>query len=190
MLISELATELLQRRYAIPAPTNPDSLLARHEAGLMAENRAVLAACTHHRSDDVNRLILPNCQPLIEAIGHRLAYDAAITAGVQPCLIDLYVASVVKRDAGWYSENTDFGRGALVKMEAAALDAILPQLGTLVDEMGVRPWITSKIVSDERWSTFVEELEVLEGDRAVELGHEPGARRMLGLQEQMVRSHL
>ena len=131
---------------------------------MFAENRETLNSASHHRGDDVNRLILPNCQPLIEAIGHRMAYDAAVAAGVEPCLVDLYVASVVKRDAAWYSENVGFGRRALAEMETGAMDTIVPKLGTLIGEMGVSPWITSRIVSDKRWDAFVEQLEVFSGD--------------------------
>ncbi|KAJ3521000.1 hypothetical protein NM688_g9078 [Phlebia brevispora] len=49
-------------------------------------------------------------------------------------------------------------------MEIKALDAVLPQLDTLIRDMGIQPWITSKIVSDERWDSFVEQLEVFSGD--------------------------
>ena len=136
---------MIQGRYKVPGSTNPKSNLARHEAGLFQENRAVLTSCSHHRSDEVNRLILPQCQAMIEAIGHRMAYDAAVAAGVQQNLIDLYEVSCMKLDAAWYSEEVGIGRRALATMETKALDAVLPQLGTLIRQMGVEPWITSKI---------------------------------------------
>ena len=108
---------MLQGRYKVPGSTNPKSNLARHEAGLFQENRAVLTSCSHHRSDEVNRLILPQCQAMIEAIGHRMAYDAAVAAGVQQNLIDLYEVSCMKLDAAWYSEEVGIGRRALAAME-------------------------------------------------------------------------
>ena len=154
---------------------------------MFAENRETLNSASHHRGDDVNRLILPNCQPLIEAIGHRMAYDAAVAAGVEPCLVDLYVASVVKRDAAWYSENAGVGRRALAEMETRALDEVLPMLGTLVRRMGVEPWTTSKIVSDERWDAFVDSLEVFEGQSTVPVFRTGETAQ---LQQEVVRSHL
>ena len=181
----ELATEMLQGRYKVPASKDPKSLLARHEAGLFDESRAALASCSHHRSNEVNRLILPQCQPIIEAIGHRMAYDAAVAAGVDSSLVDLYVASVVKLDASWYSENADFGRRALADLETRSLDAVLPQLGTLIAKMGVEPWITSKIVSDERWDAFLETCDVFEGKSSVEV-----FRRGEADESRLVRSHL
>ena len=35
------------------------------------------------KQDDANRLLPPNCQALIEAIGHRMAHDPAVAAGVE-----------------------------------------------------------------------------------------------------------
>ncbi|KAL6300589.1 acyl-CoA dehydrogenase NM domain-like protein [Sparassis latifolia] len=164
-----LATELLLGRYVMPAPENPTSLLALHEAGIFEEARDIITSVPHHRSVEVNRLILPRCQALVEAIGHRMAYDAAVAAGVKPCLIDLYVANVVKLDPAWYSENTRLGRRAQAEMETKALDETLPLLGSLVREMDVGPYISAPIVSDERWSDFVASLEVFEGTAKVGL---------------------
>lgn len=178
---------MLQGRYKVPESTNPRSLLARHEVGLFQENRAILTSCSHHRSDEVNRLILPQCQAMIESIGHRMAYDAAVAAGVQQSLIDLYEASCMKLDAAWYSEEAGVGRRALTALETKALDAVLPQLGTLIGQMGVEPWVTSKIVSDERWAALLETCEVFEGQSAVPIF--PGESSRL-VQQEMVRSHL
>jgi hypothetical protein len=40
----------------------------------------------------------------MQAIGHRMAYDAAIEAAVDPVLIDIYTSSVILSDSAWYSE--------------------------------------------------------------------------------------
>lgn len=178
---------MLQGRYKVPPSKDPKSLLARYELGLFEENRAALTAASHHRSDEVNRLVLPQCQSIIEAIGHRMAYDAAVAAGVQQNIIDLYVASCVKLDLAWYSENADFGRRALADFETKALDALLPDLGTLIRQMGVEPWINSKIVSDERWNSFVNTCQVFEGKSNFGVFR---GETVLQHESQMVRSHL
>lgn len=49
---------------------------------MLEELRAVLAGMSHHRSDSYDRLILPECLNLIQAIGHRMAYDAAVAAAL------------------------------------------------------------------------------------------------------------
>ncbi|KAI0744987.1 acyl-CoA dehydrogenase NM domain-like protein [Earliella scabrosa] len=182
-----LVNEILIGRYEMPQPADPNSLLARHEAGLIAELREVVRNVSHHRSSEVNRLVLPYCQPTMEAIGHRMAYDAAVAAGVRPCLIDLYVANVVKLDAAWYTENAALGRRAQQEMETRAMDEALPILGELVKEMDVFAYVTAPIVSDERWAVFVEDLKVYRGNARVD----PFERRAhFGLDSEMVRSHL
>ncbi|EKM60026.1 uncharacterized protein PHACADRAFT_115441 [Phanerochaete carnosa HHB-10118-sp] len=167
VLSIKLATEMLQGRYKVPAARDQEGLLARHEAGLFDESRAVLASCAHHRSSEVNKLVLPQCQAIIEAMGHRMAYEAAVAAGVQQPLVELYVASCMKLDRAWYVENAGVSRKALAGMEDKALDAVLPQVEQLIHAMGVGPWITSKIVSDERWDAFVEDCQVFEGQAEV-----------------------
>ena len=176
---------MLQGCYKVPAARDPKSLLARHEAGIFEENRAVLASSAHRRSDGVSKLILPQCQAIIEAMGHRMAHDAAVAAGVQQSLIDLYVASCMKLDTAWYTENAGMTRKSLADMETKALDAVLPHLGVLIKAMAVEPWVTSKIISDERWSDFVAGCQVFDGQAKVSVFQGEGA-----LESQMARSHL
>ncbi|KAI0633883.1 acyl-CoA dehydrogenase NM domain-like protein [Trametes polyzona] len=183
-----LVNELLIGRYAMPPSENPNSLLARHEAGMFAELREIVKSAPGHRSDEVNRLVLPFCQPMAEAIGHRMAYDAAVAQGLDQAIIDLYVANVVKLDAAWYAEHAGLGRMAQHSMETRALDELLPKLGELVKEMDVFAYINAPLVSDERWSAFVDDLKVYEGTGHVEVFREP--RMPLGVQREMVRSHL
>lgn len=172
----------------MPQPADPESLLARHEAALLQELRDVVKNNAHHRSSEVSRLVLPYCQPAMEAIGHRMAYDAAVAQGVRPCLIDLYVANVVKLDPAWYSENAGLTRRAQQEMEVRALDTVLPILGELVKEMDVFPYVNAPIVSDERWAAFVDELKVFRGNARVDVFEESRGRAALATE--MVRSHL
>ena len=183
-----LVNEILIGRYDMPTPTDPNSLLARHEAGLLDELREVVQNIAHHRSDDVNRLILPYCQPAMEAIGHRMAYDAAVAAGVRPCLIDLYAANVVKLDPAWYAEHAGLGRKAQQEMETRAQDQVLPLLGKLVKEMDVFPYVTAPIISDDRWTAFVQDLKVFRGNAHVDPLEQRGGR--FRIETEMVRSHL
>lgn len=180
-----MVSELLQGRYQLPAPRDSSGLLAQREAGLFEEKRAVLASAKHHRSDETNRLILPYCVSMVEAIGHRMAYEAAIAEGLQPEILDLYLASVIKLDSGWYIECAQLGRRAQQEMETRALDALLPHLGSLLRGMRVESYITAPIVSDDKWDQFVSTLPVYAGDAEVTLWR--GER---GQEMEMERSHL
>ena len=184
-----LVNELLIGRYTMPPPADPNSLLARHEAGLFADLHAIIKDVPHHRSAEVNRLILPHCQPMMEAIGHRMAYDAAVAQGVRRELVDLYVASVVRLDPAWYAEHAGLGRAAQHALETRAMDAVLPMLGELVKEMDVFAYVTAPIVEDARWGAFVDSLKTFEGNARLDDVFAP-QRGTLGVQPEMVRSHL
>ena len=187
-----LVNEILIGRYEMPQPADPNSLLARHEASLIAELREVVRNVSHHRSSEVNRLVLPYCQPTMEAIGHRMAYDAAVAAGVRPCLIDLYVANVVKLDPAWYAEHTGLSRAAQLAAEEAAHDAVFPLLGELVREMDVFAYVHAPIVSDGAWDAFVGGLKVFRGSAYVD-AFDADARRRADIDVEdakLVRSHL
>nr|VWP01919.1 Aspartyl proteinase [Ganoderma boninense] len=105
----------------LPPPADPNSLLARHEASLLQNLRGVLKNISHHRSTEVNRLILPHCQPVMEAIRRQMSYEAAVAQGVRQCLVYLYVAKITKLDSASYWEHV--GLGQRVRREMAALSS-------------------------------------------------------------------
>ncbi|KAJ7929607.1 acyl-CoA dehydrogenase NM domain-like protein [Mycena leptocephala] len=131
------------------------SLLAQHERGLLSELRSVFAEIKDHRSPEYNQRILPELMPLIQAMGHRIAFEAASAAQVEPCLLDLYVASCVKLDPAWYVEKLGLTRRAQQAMEQHAIAAVYPRLEDFLDRMHVEPYITAPLVSDERWKAYL-----------------------------------
>ncbi|KAA1477375.1 acyl-CoA dehydrogenase NM domain-like protein [Dentipellis sp. KUC8613] len=154
-----LASELILERYELEASTHPSSLLARHEQDLLDEHKALLRRCGHHRSDEFNRLFLPSCENIVRAIGHRMAYDAAVDAGLDPTIVAVYLASAVKLDSAWYSEKAGFSRVSQALAEDKALSAALPHLEEWLSKLGVEAHVTAPIVSDDRWNSFVGQLE-------------------------------
>ncbi|KAJ7631372.1 hypothetical protein DFH06DRAFT_1303818 [Mycena polygramma] len=84
-------------------------LLARHEQGLFAECQAILHQTGGHRSADFNNLVLPKSELIVRAIGHRMAYDAAVDAKLDPTITNLYLASTVPLDASWLAEHAGSG---------------------------------------------------------------------------------
>ncbi|EMD40441.1 hypothetical protein CERSUDRAFT_130285 [Gelatoporia subvermispora B] len=175
-LCIRLASELLIGRYEMPQPNDPTCLLARHEAGLFAECRAVVAGLGEgHRSEAFNRRVLPLCQPLIEAIGHRMAYEAAVQAKVNPDLLALYEAGIVKHDTSWYVEHLGLSRRTQQDMEDRAVSAALPHLEALLEQTGAKPYCVAPIVSDNTWAQFVDNLPTYGGEAELELI--PGTRQ-------------
>lgn len=144
-------------------PPDNDSLLARHEKGIFAGFRERLSHMPGHRSIEFSRLVLPQAIRLVESIGQRIAYDAAVNTGVEQCLIDLYVASCVKADSGWYVQHAGLTQEAQMDMESAAVDAVLPRMSELISDMGVQAFAVAPITAQGRWSRFVDSLETFDG---------------------------
>lgn len=163
-----LATELVLGRYELPAPMFPECLLAKHELGLVPGARRKLDATGgDHRSMAANNLLLPRCRPLVETIGHRVAYEAAKEAGIEQDLLDVYEASILHHDLSWYIENRVITRVIHWEMEAAAMTRVFGRLDELFEKMRideVEPYITAPIVSDEKWAEFFNSIPSVSGN--------------------------
>lgn len=164
-----LTSELLLGRYEFEPPRYPDSLLAQHEKGLFSELRAALATAPSHRSSAYDREILPRSLPFIQAIGHRLSYDAARADAVDAPLLDLFEIASVMQDEAWYIECLGMTRSELREREASALEAVFPHLEEYLARMDVAPYVFAPISSDERWKLFVDTLETF-GTTSNDLG--------------------
>lgn len=64
------------------------------------------------------------------------------------------------QDAVWYSENLGMSQKSLFAREEKALKKALPKLDEWMDMTGGERYITAPILSSEKWSAFVEGLEV------------------------------
>jgi len=154
-----LTSELLLGRYEIEPPRYPDCLLAQHEKGLFKELRAALATAPSHRSSAYDRAILPHSLSFIQAIGHRLSYDAARAAAIDPPLLDLFEIASVLQDEAWYVECLGMTRSELREREACALDVAFPHLEEYLARMDIGPYVFAPISSDENWKLFVDTLK-------------------------------
>lgn len=164
VLCIRFASELITGKCTLKPPRDPACPLARHEAGILAEARAKVAsfAGTNHNSE-FNSYILPRCKTIVMAIGHRMAYEAAVSSGqVSQELLKMFEAHCITQDSSWYVENTDLTREALFDLEKKAVDGMIPLVGELVEEIGerrgARAWVTSPIVGDDAWQAFLNRL--------------------------------
>lgn len=143
----------------MPVSAHPESLLRKHEQALLEEAQvALMSVDKKHRGQTFNQEILPRCRPVVEAIGHRLAYDAASDAGVHPALLALYECQVINEDIGWYIENHLITRAEVRARETAAANSLSREIPTLLGELGVESYALAPIVSDDAWAQFLTNL--------------------------------
>ncbi|KAL2811762.1 acyl-CoA dehydrogenase NM domain-like protein [Aspergillus granulosus] len=177
VLCIRLATELLLNRYALPPPTDPTSLLAKYEFGMYTLCRTTLASLSaSHRGEAYNTLILPHAQPLIESIGHRMAYEAARAASVDEDLLAIYEASVLFHAPAWYANAMGLDVQHVFEQEGRAMDEVLNRLEEVIEGMKVEvaEYCTAPILGDREWEEFVGELEGVGGIDGREDGEEGG----------------
>ncbi|TFK37276.1 hypothetical protein BDQ12DRAFT_685596 [Crucibulum laeve] len=170
VLSIRLASELLLGRYKLPASRYPTCALALHEKGIFRRMRTILSEITDtHRGEQFNRRLLPHSLTLAQAIGHRMAYEAALDAGVDGKVLRLYEIEVIMHDMAWYSENGLLTQDKAFKIEEEALSTLLPYLDTLLAHTGAKPYAAcAPIISETSWDKFVERLPFYEGDAVVD----------------------
>ncbi|KAG2095719.1 acyl-CoA dehydrogenase NM domain-like protein [Suillus discolor] len=158
-LSMQLVADTLAQTYKLPPSTHPDGPLAMHEISLFDEATKTVSSSSDF-TQAFMQYVQPRCQLMVESMGHRMAYDAAVDQGVSQCLVDLYLINAIKTDAAWYVEHGVFTRKAMVHMEDAALSAALPRLEELLTAMEVEPYVSSPIISDKCWEKFRKTLPV------------------------------
>ncbi|KAJ7479856.1 acyl-CoA dehydrogenase NM domain-like protein [Mycena latifolia] len=170
VLCIRLATELLIGRYELPPPKYPSCLAAKHEAGLFRECREELNGKMggQHRSDAFNRLMLPRCKGLVEAIGQRFFYEAAKEAGLEQAVLDLYEANIVKHSPTWFAAHLGMDGSVQAAHEDAAITAALPHLERWLQWSGGKDYALAPIMTQSRWDAFLLGFPSFRGDVALQ----------------------
>ncbi|KAG6867850.1 hypothetical protein C0993_010305 [Termitomyces sp. T159_Od127] len=171
-LCIRLFSELLQKRYEVPIPDPGESLLAFHASALLEENIALLQSIDgDYRSDSFNALILPQSQGVVEAIGHALAYSAALRSNLPRPILDVYECAVIRQDPAWYSEQGGLSRIAQRRREDAAVSAVLPDLSTYLEQLNIAKYVQAPIVTDSGWKDYLAALPIHTGNATPEAGY-------------------
>ncbi|RAL13275.1 uncharacterized protein BO97DRAFT_442692 [Aspergillus homomorphus CBS 101889] len=157
------ATEILLGPSRVPKAENPPSLLAEHEGGINAGLQELLKTFEGHRSAGYNKYILPQCRPMILAIGQRMAFELAPKRGVDRDLLAMYEAEAVRSDSSWYVERLGLSRAAQYEMESTACDAVMSQLNRHLDGLGIEPYCTAPMLPAAKWDDFVSVAQAFTG---------------------------
>ncbi|KLO15452.1 acyl-CoA dehydrogenase NM domain-like protein [Schizopora paradoxa] len=167
VLCIRLASELLIGRYEIPVPRCPQSFLARYEKAFFALCKENLSEIKDHRSEQFNQQILPLCRPLVEAISHRMAYEAALDSGtVDRPLLDLYEITTICNYGAWFAEQKELDMSAkkLMELEEMAVSAAVPHLKRYMEESEAEAYVQAPMLVRENNEAFINGLECSSGD--------------------------
>lgn len=147
---------------------------------MLEENIALFRSLgCDHRSEAFNSVILPQSQPVIEAIGHALAYSAAVKAQLPQPILDVYKCAIVRQDPAWYSEERRISRLQQRLQEDAALTSFLPHLPIYLDQLNIEKYVTAPIVSDAAWKAYLPHLSSYTGSASPPISVGPQFLAML-----------
>lgn len=148
----------------MPKATMPDCLLAQYEAGLADEAWDIISSIPDdERRREFNRLLIPHCKPIVQGIGHRMVYEAAVSAGVDADLLALYEVGAIKENLDWYVGKGLLTRANFREMENRALDSLERRVGELLDQLNMEAYVTAPIVEQSMFVEFVEGLPKFTG---------------------------
>ncbi|KXH46315.1 hypothetical protein CSAL01_09018 [Colletotrichum salicis] len=158
-----LASELLMNRYGLPQPTDPTGYLAMYEARMLEEvvrdKNLALGDSGSLRGTTYNDSVLPRWRAMVEAIGQRMAYEAAQVQGnIAPEVLDVFGKSCIQKDPSWFVEHGYGTRSALRDNENRAYSNLLTLLPTLVERANAKGYITAPLVEEETMEDFIKAL--------------------------------
>lgn len=177
VLCIRLFSELLLQRYSLPQPTHSKTLLSRHATGIFTRCLSVLSTLPKgHRDPGFNSLILPQSEAALTALGHALAYSAALDAGVPKPLLDIFELMAIRMDEAWYVENAGLTQANNVEMVDHAVSTALPHVQEYVDALNMRKYVDVPIQSDDTWDRWVETLRTHQREETAAADHHLAAR--------------
>lgn len=138
----------------------PDSLLHQRAIEKLERHTKTLKTLPGgHRSEEFNKFLLPHAEDTVTAIGHALAYEAALEADVDKSLLDMYVVSIMGRDPVWFVQNGGFESCEHIdRRRSEVVSAVLPRIDQYLDGLDVNRYVTSPLVTPKAWEEYLPSL--------------------------------
>lgn len=157
---------MLQGKFPLPPSDNPEALLAQHERGYFGDLQKYLTrddkGRSSHRSDAFAQHVTPRARDLVQAIGHRFAYDCA-SGSVRQELVDVWESDCMLEDAAWYVEHIGLSNRELQEKRILAIERARPDLQAIIDEFDMgKHHGSTPLVSREGLAGFVRDLPSFE----------------------------
>lgn len=120
---------------------------------------------TNHRSDAFAQHVTPRARDLVQAIGHRFAYDSAVQSDLVPQeLLDVWESDCILEDAAWYVERAGMTNLELQERRVLAIERVRPHLQSIIDGFDMEKHHGAiPLVSSKGWTEFMGELPSFEG---------------------------
>ncbi|KAK2469108.1 hypothetical protein H9L39_19376 [Fusarium oxysporum f. sp. albedinis] len=159
VLCIRFMSELLGGKLDLPQARNRSSRLAQREEDLLADMKSRLervGGYEEHRGASFDRHILPRCRLLAEAIGHRMAYEAAENAGLSLDVLLLYERICLCEDLDPMPAPGPLAQANAPSRASESYNAVLAQIRSeSASQSDIDDYVTAPITSDESWELFM-----------------------------------
>jgi acyl-CoA oxidase len=157
--------EVLAGSLVLPQAMNRSSRLAQREEDLIRDMKSRLervGGYENHRGPAFDRYILPRCRLLAEAIGNRMAYEAAEKSGISSEVLTLYERICLCEDLDPLPALEPLVQARAPSRSCSSYSAVLAQIRSeSVTPSEVDDYITAPITSDKSWESFMKGLQML-----------------------------
>ncbi|EXM13640.1 hypothetical protein FOTG_17914 [Fusarium oxysporum f. sp. vasinfectum 25433] len=162
LLCIHFMSELLGEKLALPQARNRLSRLAQREDKLMLDMKSrleMIGGYKEHRGPAFDCHILPRCRLLAEAIGNRMAYEAAETSGLSPDVLTLYEGICMCEDLNHLPAMGPQCRAGAQSQSSEPYNNVLAQIRSeSASRSDLDDYVTAPIMSEESWGSFTNSL--------------------------------
>lgn len=155
-------SEFLGGKLNLPQARNRTSRVAQREEELLADMKTRLervGGYEEHRGAAFDRHILPRCRSLAEAIGHRMAYEAAESAGLSLDVLLLYERICLCEDLDPMPAPVRAAQVYAPSRASESYNAVLAQIRSeSASQSDIDEYVIAPITSDESWEAFMNSL--------------------------------
>ncbi|KAH7183859.1 hypothetical protein BKA60DRAFT_602944 [Fusarium oxysporum] len=162
LLCIHFMSELLGEKLGLPQARNRLSRLAQREDKLMLDMKSrleMIGGYKEHRGPAFDCHILPRCRLLAEAIGNRMAYEAAETSGLSPDVLTLYEGICMYEDLNHLPAMGPQCRPDAQSQSSEPYNNVLAQIRSeSASRSDLDDYVTAPIMSEESWGSFTNSL--------------------------------
>ncbi|GKU22964.1 unnamed protein product [Fusarium langsethiae] len=164
VLCIRFMSEMLGGKLDLPQAMNRSSRLAQREEDLTRDMKSRLervGGYDNHRGPAFDRYILPRCRLLAEAIGNRMAYEAAEKSGISLEVLTLYERICLCEDLDPLPALEPMVQARAPSRSSNLYSSVLAQIRSeSITPSEIDHYVTAPITTDESWESFMKGLQI------------------------------